>query len=326
MDRAARVAAVKALYSRLRAGALGPEDLVPLAETRVDDVGAYLERMARDREAFDQAFGAFGETYDVFRIFGADATVLDVGAHWGYSAMAMRHQDCRASIIGVEAMPFHVPALERLAEVDLNYRVVEAALSDVPRELVFHVPVVNGVACTGLSSTGGTLDDYFAFLVADLADTYPAAPGEDDRFGLARAARQATTLDAIVAAYVPSGRPVAALKVDVEGHEAPVLAGGAELFSAARPLLMLENANRDPAAVEIMVGHGYFHCERRAGRLVARVDFSYANDGFWVHPEKAESYRAAGLFEGPVPSPEEAARPVAAKWNARDGFVDDAGG
>lgn len=317
------IAKIKALYSRMHRGSLAPEDTIPFEELEFATNEDYLERIYLDREEFDRSLKAFGETYDVFRIFPEAAVVLDVGAHWGYSAVAMRHRGCRSKILSIEAMPFNMPALRRLAALmPGHYDYVNIAVSAQGGELVFYVPTMNGVAVTGLASTGATLDNYFAFLVADLADSHsPKTLGGEDVVKLAIKAVPATTIDHILASRAIEARRVAAIKMDVEGHEGPALQGAASLFRNQKPLLMLENANRDPLVVQTMLGYGYFHAERRNGCLVPHVAFSYANDGFWIHPDRIEEYRQAGIFEGEAPTREEANRPVELRWNARDGFV-----
>jgi FkbM family methyltransferase len=317
------IARVKGLYSRLHHGQLGLSDTVDISEISIPSTEDYVEKIHADRAEFDRSLGGFAEAYDIFRIFGDDVSVLDVGAHWGYSAVAMRHQGCRAKIISIEAMPFNMPALERLKAIENGgYDCINMAAGTELEELTFHVPTMNGFAGTGLASTGATLDDYFAFLVADLAQVYPPSePGGTDDVRLAILKVPSAPIDWILKNRVGDGRPVAAVKMDVEGHEAPALTGAGELFRRQKPLLMLENANRDPACVKVMLDHGYFHSEREGGRLRAQTEFSYANDGFWVSRDLVETYRNDGIFVGTVPSVTEAARAVEAKWNAKTGFA-----
>ena len=108
------LAAVAALYTRLQDRTLTDADIVDPATLVEPNHDAFLTQLLNDRAVFDKRFGTFKEPYDLFRVFGEGETVLDVGAHWGYSVLSMRHQGCRARIVSVEAMPFHIPPLETL--------------------------------------------------------------------------------------------------------------------------------------------------------------------------------------------------------------------
>lgn len=314
---------VKALYGRLHDGKLAASDIVDIATIAIPSMEDYVQQIHADRQEFDRALGHFAETYDIFRMFGPDVMVLDVGAHWGYSAVAMRHQGCRAKITSIEAMAFNMPALQRLRTIENGgYDCINIAAGAERDELTFYVPTMNGFASSGLASTGATLDDYFAFLVADLAESYPAPTTQDaDDVRLAVIKVPVAPIDWILEHHLAGAAPIAAVKMDVEGHEAPALSGAHGLFSSQKPLLMLENANRDPACVRLMLAHGYFHAERHDGQLKAQTAFSYANDGFWVSRDRVDAYREQGLFTGEVPSVDEASRTVEAKWNAKTGFV-----
>lgn len=316
-------ASVKELYARLHAGALAANDTIDFNSVKVSNTEDYVERIYTDRGEFNRAFGKFGDAYDIFRGFGEDSIVLDVGAHWGYSAVAMRHQKCRAKIVSIEAMSFNMPPLNRLKRIESgNYDCINIAANARNAVLTFYVPVVNGYAITGLASTGSTLDNYFAFLVADQVSHYPnEKPSGANDIRLAIVSVQSAPIDWILSHYLNDPRPVAAIKLDVEGHEAAALQGATKLFAEQKPLLMLENANRDRAAVEVMLSHGYFHTERSDGQLITQTGFSYANDGYWISRDRVAEYRAIGIFTGNVPTVEEASIPIEQKWNAQDGFA-----
>jgi FkbM family methyltransferase len=291
------VESVGDLYRRLHAGALGQSDLIDAGEVTTDDPSEFLVRIFEDPREFDAHFSAFTQTFDVFRVFGERETVLDVGAHWGYSAVAMRHQGCRARIVSIEATAFNVPALARLKQVPAaNYDFVYAAASDRAGSLTFYLPVVNGHALTGLSSTGGTLTPFFARLVARGGERGPLRTGTTDPVvQLARLTVEARSIDDIVAAMDPPGS-IAAIKMDVEGHEAPALRGAAHVFATERPLLMIEGGTHFQPVVDVMTSYGYVFAEREAGTLVVRTTPGRAGDGFWLHPDMIERYRALGLM------------------------------
>lgn len=304
---------VRALYRRLQERRLTAGDLIDPKSVIFPDNSRFLASVYGDPKLFTKHFGSFEDTYDIFRVFkDQNSYVIDVGAHWGYSAVAMRHQGCRAKIVSVEAMLPNYEMLLTLKQLEQGqYDCVNRAAGDADALLTFYIPTINRNGITGLSSTGGTLDDYFASHLAGQAEHYKSfMSSSEPEFRLAKFEVQASRLDDILSERGIRSGDVMAIKLDVEGHEGPVLRGSERLLRDARPLLMVEGANRDPQVVAAMVGHGYFHAERRDGKLTPHVAYSRSNDGFWVHPDKAEQYRALGIFEGPVPTPEEAAAPV----------------
>jgi len=305
------VAQVRSLYARLHANALEASDTVRFDDVRFDDLGGYVRRIYSSQEEFERSFSEFRAPYDIFRAFPAGKVVLDIGAHWGYSAVAMRHQGCKARIISIEAMRSNASALNALKELDKgNYDWFNVAVGAQENILTFYIPMLNGHAATGLSSTGGTLDDFFADHLAGLAQTYPSRRADGvNEIKLAVNRIRGACLDTILLERGDIAPHVAAVKMDVEGHEAPALEGAASLFTTQKPLLMLEGANRNQQATSVMMGYGYFHCERHEGRLTPHLAYSYANDGFWVHPDRVEEYRSLGLFEGRTPTPAEVAIP-----------------
>jgi FkbM family methyltransferase len=284
------------LYRCLHAGALGQSDLVDAGEVTADDPSEFLVRIFDDPSEFDAHFRAFKQTFDVFRAFGERETVLDVGAHWGYSVVAMRHQGCRSRIVSIEATAFNVSPLARLKQVPAaNYDFVHAAASDRAESLTFYLPVVNGHALTGLSSAGATLT-FFARLVAGAAERFPLAPGSTEpTVQLARLTVEARRIDDVVAA-MDQRASIAAIKMDVEGHEAPALRGAAHVFATDRPLVMIEGGTHFQPVVDVMTAYGYVFAEREAGTLVVRTTPGRAGDGFWIHPDMIDRYRALGLM------------------------------
>jgi FkbM family methyltransferase len=305
-----RVEAVRALYSRLHSNALRPNDTIPFAEARFDDMSSFAAKVHGFVEELDKVLPGFRDTYDVFRAFAPDSVVLDVGAHWGYSVAAMRHQGCRSKIISIEAMATNAASLNALKTIENGrYDWINVALDSDEGTLTFHVPVVNGTAVTGLASTGRTLDDHGANFAAGMAKTYPPKKwGAPDEFRLATITVRATPLDNILYEYGGIVDKVVAVKIDIEGHEYHALCGASKLLSYQRPLLMLEGANRNTAVTGLLADQGYFHCERRRdGRLVPHLVRSCALDGFFVHTSRVEEYRKFGIFEGETPTATERA-------------------
>jgi FkbM family methyltransferase len=296
LSRDERILLVTNLYARLASDDLRSDDLLLADQAQYTRSGDLIRRMHADPAIFDRYFSTFHPTYDVFRMFGVNDVVLDVGAHWGYSAMAMRRQGCRAKIVSIEAMEANTWELAVFKQLEGEaYDFVHAGATDVEKDLKFYVPAVNGYANTGSSSTGNTLSDPFAFILADLATTYPAAEGEVDRFQLIEQVSVGRRIDEIVETLGIVDL-VRAIKMDVEGHEAPALRGAKGLIERQRPLIMVEGANRDPGVSDEMHRQGYVHFERHDSGLVRHDAVSSANDGFWVHLDEIAEWRGKGLI------------------------------
>lgn len=291
----ALLAAVEALYSRLQSNALTSADLVDLDTLTPPDHNSYLTRIFKQRALFDEHFSTFKQPYDLFRVFGEGETVLDIGAHWGYSALAMIHQGCRANIVSIEAMPFHIPALatlKRLAAGQYDY--VHVAASEAPQRLMFYVPVVNRKLIGGLSSTGGTLIPQMAMLIGDRAvDFPPVSAGAPDEVGLAKIEVGALPIDDIVPALGEARQKIGGIKIDIEGHEAAALRGGRRVITSLKPILMVEGGGFAEVR-QVMDGYGYIRAARIDGQLVP-WNKQKASDTFWYHPDTIETLRSRGL-------------------------------
>jgi hypothetical protein len=161
------------LYSRLQSGSLLDSDIASSADVAFDaQLEQRVELYYRRRREHRRRFASFIPNFEVFRRFDKTHVVLDIGAHWGYSAITLRHVGCASRIVSIEAMPQNMPPLRHLSTLDSNYDCVNVAASDTDGQLRFHTPVLNGVAIMALSSTGATLTDHFAYLVGDLEAAY----------------------------------------------------------------------------------------------------------------------------------------------------------
>jgi FkbM family methyltransferase len=292
-----RIRLVQALYRRLAKGTLQATDLLDSKNAVFEDHRPFMRSIYYDNELFQQYFSTFIPTYSIFRVFGADAVILDVGAHWGYSALAMRRQGAKAKIISVEAVHQNAVVLEVLKELEAGrYDYVECAATEKSEKLQFYIPSVNGVANTGSSSTGGTLTNKYAFLVADLAPRYPAPEGQNDQFQLINHKIKGRPLDAIAKA-LGIANSVQAIKMDIEGHEASAIKGARKLINKQRPLIMVERTNNDAKVFEIMNQLNYIHFDLIDGKLVHKKTALKSNDCFWLHSEKLDYYRKSGLIK-----------------------------
>ncbi|WP_051212205.1 FkbM family methyltransferase [Rubritepida flocculans] len=161
-----------------------------------------------------------------------EGVILDVGANIGLSVLALAPLVPRGRIIAVEPGPRTAAALaETVALNGLGARVACAALalSDVPGEALFH---------DAEHSAGAHLMD----------------PATLDAASLPTLRVPVTTLDALVAEHGLARLDF--VKIDVEGFESEVLAGGAASLARHRPLVFAEfnawvlqcNRNANPRA------------------------------------------------------------------------------
>ena len=139
----------------------------------------------------------------------------DVGAHFGFYAVWM--SDVASKVYAFEPDPRLHPALDRNLGGLANGCAVRAALT---RE-------------------SGSV----SFIQAESAPHSKIGTESDRADGDRRIEVPAMRLDDF---WVREGRPmIGSMKLDTEGHEASVLAGGAECIRACRPLILVETEARE---------------------------------------------------------------------------------
>jgi FkbM family methyltransferase len=160
-------------------------------------------------------------------------TFLDVGANTGlYSIIATTAHD-EATAIAFEPVPSIVSLLRSnlaLNPAAARVRVDEVAIGDAAGTAVLHLPVPQA---DGTVETSASLEPDFKEQIGAVIDV------------------RTSTLDE---AWRSHGHPVVTMiKVDVEGSEARVLGGAAEVIAAHRPVIALEVLDRvDPAPLDAL--------------------------------------------------------------------------
>ena len=167
------------------------------------------------------------------RLFAACLTrtpglVIDVGANTGFYALTAAALATAASSIHVLAFEPDAAVLRalrgniRLNRAGRRITLSATALSDHAGAGTLYVPS----QAHGLIETSSSLDP--AFIPAHSAErTVPLQ-----------------TLDAFLAASRFANTPVTVMKIDVEGHEVPVLAGARVTIARFRPILFVEVLRR----------------------------------------------------------------------------------
>ncbi|SDH70086.1 FkbM family methyltransferase [Roseospirillum parvum] len=185
------------------------------------DLWIYLPAPA-DARVVNLLMGGFAVEPSVGLAVRPGAVVIDIGANIGeWALQAARLAGPEGSVLAVEPNPVLVEALHKTAALQphLGISVRGSAVGDAEGDCLLQVDAG---------------DSALSHLLA--GDDPAAAPGGATRVPLTR-------LDTL-AESCPS-RPVAVVKIDVEGHELAVLRGATRLLREDRPVLILETGHED---------------------------------------------------------------------------------
>jgi hypothetical protein len=89
---------------------------------------------------------------------------------------------------------------------------------------------------------------------------------------------------------------ITAMKIDVEGFEAAVLAGAVHTLRAHKPLIMIEGANRNADVVACLSPLGYTFADFVVDHVVLTDQLSPNSNGFFLHRDRLDHYRSIGLL------------------------------
>ncbi len=199
LRRAARALEPRAVTSVRRASAYGAQH---------DLGGTPWERIRAFRRAGDVGLHLLPRDRSLAGL------VVDVGANRGAFTDAVRRLEPRSRVLAVEPVAENAAHLRELFAGDAGVTVVERAISDADGSAVLHL----------------TEGSEFASLHVprrELEDSY----GDASRV-VGEAEITTTTLDAIV------DGPVAVLKIDVQGHEIPLLRGASATLERTAVVLI----------------------------------------------------------------------------------------
>jgi FkbM family methyltransferase len=232
--------------------------------------------------------------YLVFQHFrDPQSTIIDVGANWGYSAASIWVTGCPCQILSFEPLACYAGHLARIRQkFPAKYDFAPIGLGMAHGELRFVTPVLNGDVLTALTSASEAAHRAHLWrnIEWEMDQRKLALNDVDLRFMVSHA--NVRPLDDVVS-YIAS---ISAIKIDVEGLEADVIAGGPETIQRHRPLILVEGANREAGVVNPLADAGYVFAERHEDRLRLSMRKSMEPNGFFVHRSRVTEYAQSGLL------------------------------
>ncbi|MFY9673576.1 MAG: FkbM family methyltransferase [Terriglobales bacterium] len=168
---------------------------------------------------------------------------IDVGANQGQSIESILLFRPDAQIISFEANPGLAQRLAARYGKRRNIRVVAEGLADSAGSFNLSVPSYNGFVYDGL----GSFDNATAAAWISEETVFRFKP---KKLRIAQVACTANTLDS-------HGLEPIFIKVDVEGYEYRVLAGGKDTLRRCRPILLVENLRGDARTALLAQELGY---------------------------------------------------------------------
>jgi FkbM family methyltransferase len=234
------------------------------------DVKARFNRLLRrPTEADFAALAAFRPAHGTVSV--------DAGANRGETIASVRLYLPDIPIVAFEPNPVLVDLIRARHRSDPALTLHPVGLSDAVGRFELYVPYYKGVPFDGLASF--SREEAASWLSAERLAGFDARHQEIRTFDC-----EVSKLDAF--SLAPSF-----VKIDVQGLEAAVIAGGAETIARHKPVILMENNDpqRDSRQLAEM-GYRYFAFD--AGRMHAKRWGSL--NTFYIHPE------TAGLFDAAV--------------------------
>ncbi|MDR3662623.1 MAG: FkbM family methyltransferase [Mycobacterium sp.] len=271
-----------------------PDIAIPIDAVTIDCDPVWVPGMLERPDLTEPEFA-------MFRFFDAnDDTVLDIGANFGYSAATMWAAGSRSRILSFEPNQWHSVCLEQIKALrpgQFDYLIT--GLGNAETRIPFTMPVVEGTGISGLSSAAIESETDWAIpenLLSYMMNYLPNIPLP--RLQFSETLWPISKLDDVLARNrfaVPLDR-ISAIKIDVEGYEADVLAGAGATLDRHRPMLMIEGANRVPEVVSQLVARDYAYADFRDEGVVLSDEPSTRVGGFFLHRTKLDAYRRIGLL------------------------------
>lgn len=205
------------------------------------------------------------------------SVAIDAGANRGETIASVRLYLPHIPIVAFEPNPVLVEHIRARHRADDLLTLHPVGLSDTQGHFQLHVPYYKGVPFDGLASF--KREEAASWLSPERLAGFDPRHQEVRTFDC-----EVSTLDTF--ALAPSF-----VKIDVQGLEAAVIAGGAETIARHKPVILMENNDpqRDSRKLAAM---GYRHYAFNGGRMHAERWGSL--NTFYIHPQ------TAGLFDAAV--------------------------
>ena len=237
----------------------------------------------------------------VFKHFNQDVgTILDIGANYGYAAASIWAAGATSKILSFEPNPWHRPCLLRIKEMrPALFDFIHLGLGSTDSSTRFILPVIEGIGISALSSAAMEAEIDWGLpenLVQHMMQDHPGL--DSPRLQFTEVTWRTERLDDALPKY-PFDIDVSnitAMKIDVEGFEAAVLAGAVHTLRAHKPLIMIEGANRNADVVACLSPLGYCYADFVADHVVLADQLSSNSNGFFLHGDRLDYYRSIGLL------------------------------
>jgi FkbM family methyltransferase len=239
--------------------------------------------------------------FAIFKYFSNDdGVILDIGANFGYAAASMWAAGATSKILSFEPNPWHEPCLQRIKELRGHlFDHVGIGLGSRAGDTRFVIPVIEGIGISALGSAAIEMETDWTIpenVLRHMMQDHPDLDAPGLRF--TEVTWRIERLDDVLAnrEFEVDVADITAMKIDVEGFEAEVLRGAIQTLRTHRPLIMIEGANRNPAVVDCLSPIGYVYAEFSDDVLVLSDQQSSRVNGFFLHGDRLDHYRAIGLL------------------------------
>jgi FkbM family methyltransferase len=267
---------------------------IPFSQVTLDGNPEWIPGLLERAELSEPEFAVFQF------LRNPDATVLDIGAHFGYSATSIWRAGCPAHILSFEPNPWQRALLQRIKDLrPERFDYIGVGVGKARGPMRFVVPVVEGIGIGGLCSAAIETEMEWAIPENLLKHMLKyAADIRSPRLQFAEVFWEVAPLDEILETgrfTVPTTQ-IDAIKIDVEGLEDEAIEGAVDTLRRHRPMLMVEGANRVPSVFNTLTRLGYRYAEFNDGTVFLTDERSTRIGGFYLHETRLDEYRDSGLL------------------------------
>jgi FkbM family methyltransferase len=238
----------------------------------LDDFERACLALSSARRVHDSDFQFF-EALD-----GLKGLFIDVGANIGQTALSVFLINRSFDVFSFEPNRRLVTALEFVRRrFPYRFRYMLVGLSDQTFTASLHIPTVEGVDLSANAAID--VDEFNKDYVRERLWSEIRAAGKEEKPRFEAMPADFTTLDSLDLA--PS-----VIKIDVEGHEARVIAGAIQTIRRYRPILLIEN-NNFLSFARVLKNLNYkpfrFDCEANKLRAITHKTQVWALNHFWIN-------------------------------------------